>query len=72
MVSGGIVGAESKLGAAEYMGAGIIEAESEATGATAVVEAEGLPRPGHWAKLTKGQKKNRKKWHKWNVLHEPS
>jgi hypothetical protein len=62
MVSGSIVGAGSQLGAAE----------SEATGATSVVEADGIPRPGHWATLTKGQKKNWKKWHKWNGLYEPS
>jgi len=62
MVSGSIVGAGAQLGAAE----------SEATGATSVVEADGIPRPGHWAKLIKGQKKNWKKWHKWNGLYEPS
>ena len=42
------------------------------TRATAVVEEEGIPRPSNWARLTKGQKKNWKKWHKWNGLYESS
>ena len=69
---GGVVGTGSQLGTTENTGAGIVEAESEVIGATSVVEADGIPRPGHWAKLTKGQKKNWKNRHKWNGLYEPS
>ena len=46
MVSGGIVGAESQLGAAEDVGAGTVEAESGAT----------KERPAHWHAMSRSQR----------------
>ena len=58
------------FGGRVYGGATEDVKSNEDTKVAITTEEEGKPRPKYWERMTKGQKKNWKKWHKWNGQYE--